>query len=333
VSRIELFYLKQLLIKDVFWYNKYTMQEHEKHNPEEEEAKEDTLLNETTLKEAQSMNSETPIDTRIEIVKKLLPKERKEQMLKISSVDSSGRPVRYYRTMKYEELNDLLTKGIIKPEENPDVISRFETNKRHILNALKKYINEREKLAYVSKELNELGNNPSFEEFLRFLHTKIPRFDLFNLQKTILGGYYGGSTGLTSVSVGAPTMEPSQKLVVVEMAIPDENVLVNSLRENAHPESSNDPEKEVNTKYLNRNWIMDAYLSEDDFVNRCIQDDTSPTHRYYGKDTDHSGRPRSSYGMFDTLQDWAHAESIKSVLPEGKIKEIEDELLMQRPLS
>lgn len=282
---------------------------------------------------------ETSLEDRIKIVKELFPVERKEAMLRSASRDVKGRAVRYFRVTTYEDIEHLLTTGETTASENPINNEMFEKKKTHIKSSLRHFLEEQKLMEGFAKDFQELSEDFTLKNYQQFIQTKLPRLELFRLQISVYGGgMFGGITGLTSCSVGGPLLTPKEPVFqkeykgmpVIEMIIPDEEVLVHPLFKTLNIEM----EKEVNTKRLKAEWITDIYLSEADFTERFILDKRVPLAPFYGRKTyARTGLPRYSESAFDTLQDWKASESIADLIPVSKLKDIdENNPILQKPL-
>ncbi|MDP2668331.1 MAG: hypothetical protein Q8P07_00635 [bacterium] len=282
---------------------------------------------------------ETPLEEKIKIVRELFPAEHKETMLASASRDTRGRTVRYFRVTTYKDIERLLTLGETTASENSSNDEIFEKKKIQIKSSLARFLEELKLKEKFAKDFQELSENFTLKNYQQFIQTKLSRLDLFRLQISMHGGgMYGGITGLTSCSVGGPLLTPKEPipregyegLPVIEMVIPDEEVLVHPLFKTLNIEM----EKEVNTKRLKVEWITDIYLSEKDFIERFVADERVPLHSFHDRSTYMTdGLPRMSWSAFDTLQDWKRSESIADLIPVSKLKDIdENNPILQKPL-
>lgn len=285
-------------------------------------------------------SKETSLEDRIKIVKELFPTERKEAILRSASRDAKGRAVRYFRVTTYEDVERLLAEGETTASGNPSNDKIFEKKKQDIKSSLRHFLEEQGLIEKFAKDFQKLSEDFTLKNYRQFIQTELPRLELFRLQISMHGGgMYGGITGLTSCSVGGPLLTPKEPvpqkgyegMPVIEMVIPDEEVLIHPLFKTLNIEM----EKEINTKRLKAEWITDIYLSEEDFTKRFILDKRVPLAPFYGRKTyARDGLPRYAESAFDTLQDWKASESIADLIPVSKFKDIdENNLALQEPLS
>gem|GEM_PF-3025544 len=287
------------------------------------------------------IDPETLLEDRVKIVRELFPANRKEAMLAHASKDSKGRSVRYFRYMDYQELQALLTQGEITAADHPHAEKVFKEKRKEIQWALGHFLKKQGLLEKFENDFKTLTENFTIENYRKFVQTKLPRVELFRLHISYPGAdIFGGLTGLTSCSMGAPFMppvEPTPKrpnpvgMAVIEMVIPDEEVYLDPyFKEWALREM----EKEVMTRRLQKDWITTVYISERQFRDEFVRDPRSPLFPYFEPKIerftdDWIVGPQPC----DVLQEWKSAESIAEFIPIAKLPEIdENNPILQKPL-
>lgn len=253
-------------------------------------------------------DSETPIERRRALCKKLFPEEKKERLHQQASLDRKGRPVVYFRLVGADELNKILNDEV-QSIDNPNVEKNYKDHGQWILSYLQR------RLDPSMPGLAELQENFTYENAMQFLYGKLPRKELARLHKD---GALGNITGILSTSIGAPMQDPTPKDVAIEMVIPDTEVLV-------YPTGTDNLsyEREVGLTRIKKEWIADIYLGEDDFKERFLQNPTYPASAYFGKPETADGRRRSRYSAIETLQDWTNTETVEDLLPASKLPELD----------
>lgn len=245
-----------------------------------------------------------------------------------TSIDAFGRPVRYFRQMRYEELDALLKNGEVRGDSKPGAKEEFERQKENLRQILTEKFNRLSPQIsqQLASDFQSLMDNFTYNNYLTFLHTRLPRLALFELHATDTNAL----EGLVSLSVGAPILPPtnprpndprySAGIPIIEFVIPPDEVII-------HPLTTNSPlrekEKEANTTTLKSDWITDIYQGENDFMARFVTAPDSPLFKYWGKEVTSEGFSRHAYDAFDTLSDWKVSESLEDYIPADKIDELD----------
>ena len=276
-------------------------------------------------------NPGATLEERLGISRYLFPSERKAEMLRSADKDSKGRPVKYFRLVTYKELGRILESGSMNSANTPYLQELFMQQAADIQKSLLQFLQDEGLLEFFEKDLHELSDNFTLENYRNFVQKKLPRIKLFKLHLSPNGGggKFIGITGLVSLSVGAPYQPPSNPtgnrpgLPVIEMVVPSNEVHVHPLFKTMNIEM----EKEVDTTDIKPEWVADVYIGMEDFAERFIKDQGSVLNPLY-KEARAKGRLVIDYvgprDTWDILQNWKRQESIAELIPIDKLKDIDE---------
>ncbi|MEK7567736.1 MAG: hypothetical protein AAB513_02340 [Patescibacteria group bacterium] len=292
---------------------------------------------------AKLVASDTPLEEKIAISSQLFPERRKKERLETADIDSKSRPVRYFRMVSYGELESILNSTDENPLTNPAIAESFQRKINEIQLSLKRFLEEEKLYDTLKDEFAELCANFTLVNYQHFVQYKLPRISLFKLHISPYGaGSYLGVTGLSSLSVGAPYQPPSNPaeergtnkagLLVVEFSIPSDSVYVHPLFRTMNIEM----EKEVNTRTLNSEWVIDVYNGTEDFAERFIKDSQNVLYPEYQHQVENGSVVLdyiSERVVWDILQNWKRQESVADLIPVTKLEDINpDNPNLQKPL-
>jgi hypothetical protein len=252
--------------------------------------------------------------------------ERKEALLSNADLNRLGEPVRYYRLMGPGEVIMLLHDETVTPLTSPTIKEDFAYNRDWLLESLA-YRRDKMSPEFQSKlaEIMEaLGDTPTLEQFMNVSLHMIPRYDLFKFhvkQMQRLNNYYG----IMSVSAGVPFVEPSgfkrvndsiTGSAVVEFVIPSDAVLV-------HPPSGGlrETEKEVNVLEIKPEWVLDMYLTSEDFASRFVASTSGPLKQEYAALMERDPMSWIPNHVHDMLMAYKDVHPLEDLIPLAKIQE------------
>lgn len=288
-------------------------------------------------------DAKTAFEERLDLVKRLFPEKRKQEMLDQADKDRKGRPVRYFRYLSYPELKAILETRDVNGLDNLYARETFVSFAREIKEGLKLFLETEEIFDQYHEDFERLVADFTLENYRSFVQTKLPMGTLLRLHVSVMGGgnNFSGATGLSSLSVGAPFMPPvdpsterrqdQEGLPVIEMVIPSDDIIINPrvghLRE---------MEKEVNATTIKPEWIVDIYCGTSDFAKRFVRDPNTVLFPGF-KEREARGEIWMDWisdgNVWDILQEWKGREDIIDLIPANKVEELNPENpRLQKPL-
>jgi hypothetical protein len=199
---------------------------------------------------------------------------QKEETLANADKDREGRPVRYFRLMDSNELLSILNIDEFESKRQNQEKEEFNRKAKEIEYSLKGFLRKEGLDKILETDFLELCSNFTLENYQNFVLSKLPKIKLLKLHK--IGAYLDGTnaTSLKSLSVGIPFQLPTTSMdekwnqIVVEFSIPSSEVIV-------YPDRNlplDDKEKEINTRSIKPEWIIDVYVNVHDISQRLFND-------------------------------------------------------------
>lgn len=280
------------------------------------------------------LQKESTQQDRQEILNKMFPLDRREEIVAQASQDIKGRHVRYYREMRWEHFVPWMERGtlssidyfnagngrefknsteFVDPEYLYLLLSEYGESVLHIphetrMNQIEELFENQDKLPEVfqqyftgasEEEVAALTRELTYKNILPFVEKHFP----LDLQKRIhTGAMLQQFSSMLSLSVGGNRFpDIHSQMVVVEMIIPDEEVI-------SHP-VAREGEKEILTKTLSVDYISRVFVKESQLEEEVYKNPNIPVGQYA---LGHQDKKTAQ-----AVYDWRIEESTKDCVPVG----------------